>query len=577
MRTRTTSPSLRFRPTLLAAALALASAGAWANVGRVDFVVGSVTAQQPNGASRALAKGGELYAGDRIVTADGRAQLRFADGAYVSLLPNTEFVIRDYKYDGKTDGSEKSVLGLLRGSIRAVTGLIGRINKAAYQIQTPTATLGIRGTGGIIEVLTDGSTRVTGTSGIWTVSNPAGTLEVPAGTAGLTTRDTSRPPQRTEAGTAAPPPPRASASGGTRSGGSGSTGGGTSSSNAGSDAGSGGSSASSGAASSTSTPTSAASAPAPGATAIAGTSPLASAAGAIAGGTGPLATTLAAPLPPTTTTTTAAQTAPPAAGSTTSAPPADIVFMVEGANSTITSGPKITGAVNPTVTVEATSYPANITANGIGVLFTGRPVVNGTLAGITADTGRIGDTLLWGRWNAPNLRFDDQASTYKDIPFITGKAAMDVPTSGPKGTFSLDSATQPVIAGAGMYAPNSVQSAKLDVDYATNAFLMSWKMQVGSGAGPTQNYAVDALVAGTLGGSPGTPTAARWFFTGIGSAQAKGCSSTDCSVTLPATTVPAHLSGMLAGTQSGGSAAGVVYRVDLPNGAAMGSIGMRRQ
>ncbi len=164
----------------------------------VDFAVGAVTATGTDGRARALAKGAEVLAGDRVVTTSGRAQLRFTDGAYVSLQPNTTFEVREYRYDGKTDGTEKGIFGLLRGAMRTVTGLIGRVNRGAYQIQTPTATVGIRGTGGIIEVLADGTTRVTGTSGTWFIGKDnQPTLDVPAGTVGEATPDPNEEPKET--------------------------------------------------------------------------------------------------------------------------------------------------------------------------------------------------------------------------------------------------------------------------------------------------------------------------------------------------------------------------------------------
>jgi hypothetical protein len=52
----------------------------------------------------------------------GRAQLRFTDGAYVSLQPQSEFAIRDYRFDGKTDGTERGFFGLLKGAMRTVSG-----------------------------------------------------------------------------------------------------------------------------------------------------------------------------------------------------------------------------------------------------------------------------------------------------------------------------------------------------------------------------------------------------------------------------------------------------------------------
>ncbi|MCL4802086.1 MAG: FecR domain-containing protein [Burkholderiales bacterium] len=177
---------------------------------RVDFAVGSVTAVGQDGRLRALGKGAEVMTGDRVETAAaGRAQLRFTDGAYVSLQPNTTFEVRDYHFTGRTDGSERGVFGLLRGAFRTVTGLIGRVNRGAYQIQTPTATVGIRGTGGVIALLDDGTLRVTGTSGTWFINKPnQKQLDVPAGKVGEASPAPGEDPvETTEEPILAPPQP----------------------------------------------------------------------------------------------------------------------------------------------------------------------------------------------------------------------------------------------------------------------------------------------------------------------------------------------------------------------------------
>jgi hypothetical protein len=193
---------------LLLSTLAAAAAGNAAAVpaGRVDFAIGGVTVTTADGRTRPVVKGLELASGDRVVTADGRAQIRFTDGAYVSLQPNSDFSIRDYRFDGKTDGTEKGVFGLVRGALRTVTGAIGRVNRGAYQIQTPTATIGIRGTGGLIQVLPDGSTLVTGNSGVWSLANRAGSVDVPAGKAAKAGPDQAIPPSESVEGPVVPPP-----------------------------------------------------------------------------------------------------------------------------------------------------------------------------------------------------------------------------------------------------------------------------------------------------------------------------------------------------------------------------------
>ena len=195
------------RSALVAALLAAFADPALAAAGRVDFTAGAVTVSGADGRERPLAKGAELDNGDTVRTGQGRAQIRFTDGAYVSLQPNSEFSIKDYRYEGKTDGSETGFFALAKGAMRTVTGFIGRINRNRYRITTPTATVGIRGTGGVIQVQDDGSTLVVGTSGIWSLSNPAGSIDVPAGVSAVAPSEPTQPPQQSSEAPSAPPAP----------------------------------------------------------------------------------------------------------------------------------------------------------------------------------------------------------------------------------------------------------------------------------------------------------------------------------------------------------------------------------
>lgn len=195
------------RKVLAIALLSIAASDVLAAAARVDFVYGKVTVSGPDGRERPLGKGDELDNGDTVRTAEGRAQLRFTDGAYVSLQPQTEFAIREYRFDGKTDGAERGLFGLARGAMRTVTGLIGRVNRERYRVTTPTATIGIRGTGGVIQVLDDGATLIIGTSGIWLLANAAGSIDVPAGMTAVATRAPGTPPQRSSRAPQAGPAP----------------------------------------------------------------------------------------------------------------------------------------------------------------------------------------------------------------------------------------------------------------------------------------------------------------------------------------------------------------------------------
>src|SRR5688572_16067665 len=111
--------------------LALISAGfmgeAAALAGRVDFTTSGVTVAGRDGRERPLNTGAELDSGDTVKTGNGgRAQIRFTDGSYVSLQPNTDFAISEYRFSGKpADDSDRGFYGLVRGAMRTVTGAIG--------------------------------------------------------------------------------------------------------------------------------------------------------------------------------------------------------------------------------------------------------------------------------------------------------------------------------------------------------------------------------------------------------------------------------------------------------------------
>jgi hypothetical protein len=131
----------------LAGLLCLAAGSALAEAGRFQFVVGQVTVERSGAAARPAAKGDAVQEGDLITAAPGAAaQLRMADDGLIALRPDSVLRIETYRLAGAADGSEKGILGLIKGSFRTLTGLIGRGRKDAYLVRTPTATVGIRGT-----------------------------------------------------------------------------------------------------------------------------------------------------------------------------------------------------------------------------------------------------------------------------------------------------------------------------------------------------------------------------------------------------------------------------------------------
>ncbi|WP_460534474.1 FecR family protein [Chitinimonas naiadis] len=133
---------LRYAGLLLVGVYSLAS------VGRIEAAGGDVSVIARSGEIRPSTVGSWLEPGDAVSTAGAQswAVLRMEDGASFTLRPNTRMRIDRYRYSEDHPDENGSWLSLVKGSLRAVTGLIGRQSPDSYRLNTPTATIGIRGT-----------------------------------------------------------------------------------------------------------------------------------------------------------------------------------------------------------------------------------------------------------------------------------------------------------------------------------------------------------------------------------------------------------------------------------------------
>ena len=133
---------------IISAALLLAFGGSVVQaepVGRVLVAVGDTSALR-NGAVVKLTRGAEVQTGDTLRVGEAsNMQVRFTDEGITALRSNSEFRIDDYKFEEKTNIG-KSFFSLVKGGMRAITGLIGRHNRDNYAVKAATATIGIRGT-----------------------------------------------------------------------------------------------------------------------------------------------------------------------------------------------------------------------------------------------------------------------------------------------------------------------------------------------------------------------------------------------------------------------------------------------
>ena len=109
---------------------------------------GEIMAVDNSGVRRRLVDGGSIYPGETVETgSSARGVLAFRDDSRLTLGATTRFRVDNFVYDDKNPGDGKFLVSLLRGSARALTGLIARANNRNVAFTTSTATIGIRGTG----------------------------------------------------------------------------------------------------------------------------------------------------------------------------------------------------------------------------------------------------------------------------------------------------------------------------------------------------------------------------------------------------------------------------------------------
>ncbi len=109
---------------------------------------GEFMAVDAAGQRRRLVDGAAIYPGETVETGtSARGVLAFRDDSRLTLGASTRFKVDTFVFDAKNPTEGQFLVSLLRGSMRALTGLIGRANNRNVGFSTATATIGIRGTG----------------------------------------------------------------------------------------------------------------------------------------------------------------------------------------------------------------------------------------------------------------------------------------------------------------------------------------------------------------------------------------------------------------------------------------------
>jgi len=83
---------------------------------------------------------------DAVKTAQGKVGLTFEDNTKVDITENSKLVIDDFVYDPNSKKGGKLAVKVALGTVRYASGQIAKNNPQAVAINTPTATVAVRGT-----------------------------------------------------------------------------------------------------------------------------------------------------------------------------------------------------------------------------------------------------------------------------------------------------------------------------------------------------------------------------------------------------------------------------------------------
>ncbi|MES2207668.1 MAG: FecR family protein [Pseudomonadota bacterium] len=141
--------SLKKCIAISAGCLVLVSMSGWAGqkAGNVTNLSGPLLAKKDDGTVKILAQKSEVEQGDTLISEKNTyARIKFIDNSEMTLRPNSQIKINSFSFDEAKPEGDSAVFNLIKGGLRAVTGLLGKRNKERVSVNTPTATIGIRGT-----------------------------------------------------------------------------------------------------------------------------------------------------------------------------------------------------------------------------------------------------------------------------------------------------------------------------------------------------------------------------------------------------------------------------------------------
>ena len=116
-----------------------------ASIGDVIIQEGNTVIERKDGTENTSEVDLDVFSYDVVKTGKGKTAIEFLDDTRVDVTEHSKLVIDEFVYDPTTKTGTLSIKASL-GTIRYASGLIAKNSKQNVKIETPTATIGVRGT-----------------------------------------------------------------------------------------------------------------------------------------------------------------------------------------------------------------------------------------------------------------------------------------------------------------------------------------------------------------------------------------------------------------------------------------------
>ncbi len=122
-------------------------------VGSISRIQGYAIATDKNGRENTLKENSLVYEGDRIKTSkDSTVAIKMIDGARMYLKPDSAVRISEYVMKSAFEKGSRSIINLIKGGLRKITGAIAANPLSVYRLHTGVMTIGVRGTDFVVKL-----------------------------------------------------------------------------------------------------------------------------------------------------------------------------------------------------------------------------------------------------------------------------------------------------------------------------------------------------------------------------------------------------------------------------------------